>query len=84
MKVNLKEHAQQKEQLKYIQKILANQQLTKALSRKVGKIIKFYEEVETDLEMGGESIVELDKPRLEAIEERNKMLTFLNDGDDFG
>lgn len=84
MKVNLKEHAQQKEQLKYIQKILANQQLTKALSRKVGKIIKFYEEVETDLEMGGESIVELDKPRLEAIEERNKMLTFLNDGNDFG
>jgi len=84
MKVNLKEHAQQKEQLKYIQKILANQQLTKALSRKVGKIIKFYEEVETDLEMGGESIVELDKPRLEAIEERNKMLTFLNEGDDFG
>lgn len=82
MKVNLKEFARQKEQLKYIQKIIGEQQITKALSRKMNKIINFYDEVETDLEMGGESIVELDMPRLEAIEERNKMLEFLNNGDD--
>jgi hypothetical protein len=82
MKVNLKTFAQQKEQLKYVEKILLNQQTTKALSKKIGKIIRFYDEVETDLEMGGESIVELDMPRLEAIEERNKMLEFLNNGDD--
>jgi hypothetical protein len=82
MKVNLKTFAQQKEQLKYVEKILLNQQTTKALSKKIGKIIRFYDEVETDLEMIGESIIEIDMPRLEAIEERNKMLEFLNNGDD--
>lgn len=82
MEINLKKLAQQKEQLKYIQKVLANQQITKALSKKLNELIKFIDEIETDLEMCGESIVELDKPRLEAIEERNKMLNFLHDGDD--
>jgi hypothetical protein len=82
MEINLKKLAQQKEQLKYIQKILANQQITKALSKKLNDLIIFIDEIETDLEMAGESIVELDKPRLEAIEERNKMLNFLHDGDD--
>lgn len=55
---------------------------TKGISRKVRKIIQFMEEIETDLELGGESIVELDKPRLEAIEERNKMLRFKRDTDE--
>lgn len=82
MKVNLKEVAQQKEQLKYIQKILANQQVTKSLSNKVGKMLRFYDEMETDLEMSGECIVELDKDRLTSIEERNKYLSFLHNGDD--
>ena len=40
-----------------------------------------YEEVETDLEMCGESIIEIDMPRLEAIEERNKMLSFIKEED---
>ncbi len=82
MKINLKDHVRQKEELKYIQKILSNQSVTKALSRRINKMISFYEEIETDLEMAGESIVELDKPRLEAIEERNKFINYLNDGDD--
>jgi heme oxygenase len=82
MEINLKKLAQQKEQLKYIQTVLANQQITKALSKKLNELIRFIDEIETDLEMCGESIVELDKPRLEAIEERNKMLNFLHDGDD--
>ena len=55
---------------------------TKGISRKVRKIIKFMEEIEADLEIGGESIVELDRPRLEAIEERNKMLRFKRDTDE--
>lgn len=55
---------------------------TKGISRKVRKIIKFMEEIEADLEIGGESIVELDMPRLEAIEERNNMLKFKRDSDD--
>lgn len=82
MEINLKKLAQQKEQLKYIQTVLANQQITKALSKKLNELIRFIDEIETDLEMCGESIIELDKPRLEAIEERNKMLNFLHDGDD--
>lgn len=82
MKVNLKKHCQDKETLKHIQRVLRDQLVTKGLGNKLEKIIRFYEEVETDLELGGESIVELDKPRLEAIEERNKMLQFLNQSDD--
>lgn len=83
MKVNLKTFAQEKEQLKYVEKILLNQQATKSLSKKIGKIIRFYDEVETDMSLCGECIVELDQPRLEAIAERDKMLNFLDNGDDF-
>lgn len=83
MRVNLKELAQQKEQIKYCQKILADQQVTKALSRKLGKIVILLDEIETDLGLSGECILELDQPRLKAIEERDKMLNFLHNGDDF-
>lgn len=82
MKVNLKDFARQKEQLKYIQKIIGEQQITKALAKKMNKIINFYDEVETDMSLCGECIVELDQPRLEAIAERDKMLEFLHNGDD--
>jgi hypothetical protein len=40
------------------------------------------EEVEADLEMAGESIPELDMPRLEAIAERDKAMRFMNNEDD--
>lgn len=83
MKVNLKEIAQDKSTLEYVVSILANQQLSKPLSRKVSKIVKFMEDLERDLEMGGECVIELDKPRLEAIEERNRMSNFMQTGDDF-
>jgi hypothetical protein len=83
MKINLKDFAKQKEELKYIQKVISNEQMTKALAKKLNNHIKFLENIETDLELGGESIVELDMPRLDAIEERNKMLTFLNTDDEF-
>ena len=82
MKINLKRHMQDKESLKYIQSVLRDQSATKGLAYKLEKVIRFYEEVETDLEIGGESIIELDKPRLEAIEERNKALGFLKMEDD--
>ena len=83
MKVNLKDLCKEKETIKHAQRLLANESMSKALARKLEKVIRFYEEIETDLEMGGESILELDMPRLKAIEERNKMLQFLHDGDDF-
>ena len=82
MKINLKELAQDKQAIKYIQKILADQTATKTLSRKLNRVLRFIEEVEVDLEMGAESIVELDMPRFEAIEERDKAVRFMNNEDD--
>lgn len=82
MKVNLNDLSKQKELLKYVQKVLGQTTVSKGLSRKLTQTIRFYEEVESDLELGGESIIELDKPRLEAIEERNKALSFRKDGKD--
>lgn len=82
MKINLKEHAESKEILKHIQVLLRAQTNTVSVARKLDKVIRFYEEVETDLELGGEAIVELDMERLPAIEERNKMLRFIKNIDD--
>ena len=82
MNINLKEHARDIEILKHVEKLLLEQSETKGISRKIRKVIKFMEEIEADLEIGGESIVELDMPRLEAIEERNKMLRFKRDTDE--
>lgn len=82
MNINLKDYTKDTHTLKYIEKILAEQPVTKGLSRKLSKIIKERSEIELDLELGGECIIELDKPRLEAIQERDKMIGFL-DNEDF-
>jgi hypothetical protein len=82
MKVSLKDICKDKEMLKYLQSILRDQPVTKGFANKLEKVIRFYEEVETDLELGTESIIELKGGRLEEIEERNKMLGFLNNADD--
>ena len=82
MKINLKDLAKDKEALKYAQSIMRNTPALKPMSRKMDRIVKFLEEIETDLELGGESIIELDKGRLESIEERNKMLRILTNEDD--
>jgi hypothetical protein len=76
MNVNLKEITLCRENLEFaLQK--KNEILTTGIKPTLlKKIVKLLEEIETDLELAGESIVELDKPRLEAIEERNKMLAF--------
>ena len=82
MEINLKDLVKTKEAVKYIQSILREQDVTKGLARKLDEVVKLYDEIESDLEIGGESIIELDKPRLEAIAERNKMLNILNKSDD--
>jgi hypothetical protein len=82
MHINLKDYCKNIEVLKHASTLLAENSETKGISRKLDKFVKFLEEIETDLELGGESIVELDMPRLEAIEERNKMLRFKRDSDD--
>lgn len=82
MKVNLKEFSQDIEVIKYCQKVLADNSETKALSRKLNRVLRFMEELEADLEMAGESIPELDMPRLDAIAERDKAMRFMNNEDD--
>lgn len=82
MKVNLKKFAHDKYWLENIQTFLMSNSGTKPMGRKLKGLIDLVREIETDLELGGESIVELDKPRLDAIEERNKMLKFMNEADD--
>lgn len=82
MQINLKEHSRDRETLKYVQSVLRQAPVTKGLANKLGKIIDFYESIELDLELSGECIMELDTDRLKAIEERNKMLSFLNQSDD--
>jgi hypothetical protein len=76
MKSNLKELAKQKEALK---EAIPN---SGKLSSPLKKLVRWIEEIETDLEMSGESIVELDMSRLEAIEERDKFLAFIKYNDD--
>jgi hypothetical protein len=83
MKINLKQLALERQMLIHAQKLLANTDFGKGISRKLTKTIRFIENIELDLEMCGESIVELDRPRLDAIEEKTKMLNFMENGDDF-
>ena len=82
MKVNLKKFAQDKFALNYVYKKLHEQSAFKPLEKKKKNVIKLMDEIETDLELGGECIVELDKPRLDSIQERDKMLLILKEGDD--
>jgi len=82
MKVNLKNICKDKEMLKYLQSVLRDQPVTKGFASKLEKIIRLYEEIETDLELGTECIISLDMPRLEAIKERDKMLLLYKKADD--
>ena len=82
MYANLKDICKDKEMLKYLQSVLRDQPVTKGFASKLEKIIRLYEEVETDLELGTECIISLDMPRLEAIKERDKMLLLYKKADD--
>lgn len=77
MQINLRNLVKEREALK-----AAQAEVSKDISTKLNKVINFYDEIERDLEISGECIVQLDKPRLKAIEERNKMLNFLKQADD--
>jgi len=80
MKVNLSKLVQQRTALQSI--ISGSAVMGPGGMKKLKELIRFLEEVELDLELGGESIVELDKERLEAVEEKNKMLKFMREADD--
>lgn len=82
MIINLKKLSLQKENLKRAQSLLRSVPEGRPLVRNLNNLILFLNEIEIDLELGGESIVELDMSRLDAVEQRNKMLNFLNEEDD--
>ncbi len=80
MKVNLSKLVQQRAVL---QNVISGSTVTLPGGiKRLKELLRFIEEIEADLEIGGESIVELDKERLEALEERNKMLKFMREADD--
>lgn len=80
MKVNLSKLVQQRTVLQTV--VSGSAVVAPGGMKKIKELLRFIEEIETDLELGGESIVELDKERLEALEERNKMLKFMREADD--
>ena len=70
MKINLKELEHQMNSLDFI----SSTKSAKEYSKICGEARALYDLlvlIKTDLEMAGESIVELDKPRTEAIKERD-------------
>jgi predicted DNA-binding antitoxin AbrB/MazE fold protein len=81
MKINLKELCKQKLILKSITESEV-ETITKTDLNRLKRIAMLLDEVESDLEITGESKIELDKPRLDAIEERNKMLSFNRTSED--
>lgn len=83
MKINLKDYAKETAFLKHVERVLANQSETKGLSRSIRALVLDREQIETDLELCGECILELDKDRLESIKERDKMLLFMSKEEDY-
>lgn len=83
MKINLKDYAKETAFLKHVERVLANQSETKGLSRSIRTLVLDREQIETDLELCGECILELDKDRLESIKERDKMLLFMSKEEDY-
>jgi hypothetical protein len=82
MKINLKKLAIEIEILNKLYFKLTEDVESRPMANKLQKTITFLNEIALDLEMGGESIIELDKPRLDAIKEKNSLITRLNNSDD--
>ena len=78
MKINLKKLVQQKETLIHV----ADAILVNGVKKNLKDLLSLIEEIELDVEMCGESIIELDKDRLDAIEEKNKFLNFMKNTDE--
>lgn len=78
MKINLKKLAQQTETLIHV----SNAITVSGVKKNLKDLLSLIEEIALDLEMSGESIVELDKKRLDAIEEKNKFLNFMKNTDE--
>lgn len=85
MELNLKQTLQKLEFLKELRSISDKPtQLAKMLISKniIDEIISDYIEIVNDLSLGGECIIELDKPRLSAVKEKEEYEKTLNLLDD--
>ena len=70
MKINLKEFEYQLNSLDFISSTKSAKEYSK-ICQEARALYDLLLLIKTDLEMGGESIIELDKPRSEAIKERD-------------
>lgn len=78
----MKALTQKKEFLKKAISLLSDSPGTRPLVTKLNGLVRLIDDIESDLEISGESIIELDMDRLEAIEERNRFLNFIDKADD--
>jgi hypothetical protein len=78
-KVNLKKISEQKDALVFINRKMKSDPEMRRFNKKIVELTRFLEDIESDLELSGECIIELDMPRMEAIEERNKRMNVLPD-----
>lgn len=62
--------------------LLSDDPKTRTVSSKLKGLVRIIEEIDSDLEISGECIIELDMDRLDAIEERNKFIKFIDQIDD--
>lgn len=82
MKTNLKKILAYKNIIILMQKYLEQFPESGDTAKKFDVLIEFYETIEADLAGMGECIIELDKPRLEAIAERDREINFNNNAYD--
>jgi heme oxygenase len=79
MKTNLKTIYLYREVIAVMNQHFSNLSATKKNIPKLNSLIKLLEEIEADLAGGGECIIELDKPRQEAIMEREAVINQINE-----
>jgi heme oxygenase len=79
MKTNLKTIYLYREVIAVMNQHFSNLSATKKNIPKLNSLIKLLEEIEADLAGAGECIIELDKPRQEAIMEREAVINQINE-----
>ena len=71
METNLKTIYTYREAVSVMQEYFNKLDATKGNAPRLDNLVKFLQRIETDLQHGGECIIQLDKPRMDAIAERD-------------
>lgn len=79
MVTNLKTIYTYREAVSVIQQYFNTLDKTKANAPRLDNLLRFLQQIETDMQHGGECIIELDKPRMDAIEERDLFIKKLQE-----